>query len=439
MSTRTPTRFPIKRARALLDEHGGALPIGPRLYPCVCGHGRHAHAGSTNTGGCKATGCKRYRADQVWELAYSAVDAGAASLGQTLRAGNRMLGEAHRRKNPVLSGQWRISVGDLDSCPRAIQYRNKPPADLVLAWEDKREALMGQIIHDGVEAIMRALYPWREFEQSVPIPGLERESRLDYYDEVIATLGDIKTAGDWRWDKIGDEGPPEDTWDKVYLYALAKREQGFPVETVRLDYLKRCNGHDESFERPYDEQRARDAQDRLLGYAQALDMDWDLPKTRSGPTTDPLCRRCPFRNHCWNIQPAEKAGRSPESYTALGPDPEEQAIAWAISEKVDAAAERLAAEKVEKDRKVLLEGIEPGRYGDFEGYVKGATGNPDHKTHAAVLADELRKPADQQRPPEEIPLPRHASSLSVTWSRVRKATLAREKKEAAALAAEGDG
>lgn len=428
-----PTRFPTDQARKILDE---GIPFGPRLHPCVCGEGRHAHAGPNSTGACKPTGCKRFRADQAWELAYKAYDAQQMSLGDALRAADRIEGAKRRKERPVLPGTWRIGVSDTDTCPKAIWYRNKPPADLVLAWEDKREATVGTIIHEGAEARMRLVYPWREFEQWVTVPGLDRESRFDWYDPITCEAGDTKTAGDWRWDKLAADGPDEDTWGKVQLYGLALEEMGKPVKTVRLDYLKRANGHDETFVRDYDRATAIFYRDRLVGYATALDLGLDLPRTGEGPDRDPLCKRCPFRNHCWDIPAAQAHGRSPYSWTMLGPDPEEQAISWAIQSMVEAKAEEKAAKDKVEQVKDLLGGIEPGRYGEFEGYTKPGGTAPDYKSYAERLADFYGLPEDQRPALDAIPGPAPRKYTYVQWGRVRKATLEREAKKARLAAAD---
>lgn len=420
------------QARQLVAE---GLPIGPRMHPCVCRAGRHAHAGGNATGGCKETGCKRYRANLAYQLAYDAIDAQAMSLRDVFREAGKIEGAKRRAANPVTPGTWRIGVSDLDSCPKKIEYRNVPPEGFTPAPEDKREAEMGTAIHEYTEQRMRMVFPWRLFEQPLKVPGLDRESRYDWYDPITCELGDIKTAGDWRWDQLADNGPTEDTWDKVMVYALALRAAGVEVRTVRLDYIKRCNGHDEHFIREYDETKARAALDRLLGYATLLDLGIELPKTGTGPTNDPLCRRCFARFDCWNVPAAERAGRSPESFTILGAEPLDESIVWAISEKVAASADRLAAQKREDVAKTLLDGVDPGRYGEYEGYERksSSSGGVDWKGYAETLGEKFDLP-DEMRPKiEDIKVPRRQDSTYVAWGKVRKATLDREKKNRAAL------
>lgn len=430
----------LRRAQQIIAE---GLPIGPRMYPCVCRAGKHAHSGAAHTGGHKPTGCKRYRLDGAWDLAYRALEAQATKLGHSIRDADRLERDKHYKVNPRKDGEWSIGASDTSTCPRKIQYRNLPPDDLERAPEDQREARMGTIIHDEVTRRMKALYPWREFGGRILIPGLDRESEFDSYDPVTAELEDYKTAGDWRWDVLGDFGPEESTWGQVMLYAYALVASGRPVRTVKLSYIKRCNGHDETFVRPYDEQAAKAWLDVLLGYATRLDLIWhaiqerrdhaslDLPKTGTGPSSDEMCRRCFARLHCWNIVRAEELGRSPESLTILGEEPEDESVAWAVSEKVEAAAARLAAQKAEDATKVLLDGVEPGRYGDYEGYWSGGSSQPNWKEWAARLREAvaMSPPEAVAQVVEEFPDPEPRKYRYVRWGRVRKATLEREKRE----------
>lgn len=425
MTTPNP-RLPIARAREILAD---GIPIGPRLHPCVCRAGRHAHAGASGTGGCKATDCRRYRVDLAWDLAYRAQDAQATSLGHSLREADRLERDKHRKANPRKPGEWSIGASDAGTCPRKIQYRNSPPEDFTAAPEDQREARMGSIIHAEAVRRLAVLYPWRLFEQPVKIVGLDRDSKYDSYDPVTGEVEDIKTAGDWRWDQLGVEGPAEEVWEQVSLYGLALEDEGHPVTTLKVSYIKRCNGHDEVFTRPYERAYAEKARDRLTGYATALDLGLDLPKTGTGPSNDALCRRCFARLHCWNIEAAASAGRSPESFTVLGANPADEDVIWAIAEKVDAAAERLAAEKREEQAKTLMKGIEPGRYGDYEGYEQSGGGGLNFKADAANLRELMRLPDGMRPDPDDVPVPAGHRYTFVKWGKVRKATLDRERRQ----------
>lgn len=412
------------------------MPIGPRFEPCVCGEGRHVHAGRSGSGKCPATNCSRYRADRAWKIAWEAIDAGATPLGVALREYDRREREKHYKKAPRVEGEWSIGASDTSTCPRKIQYRNSPPEDFERAPEDTREARMGTIIHTEVTRQMKVLYPWRMFAFKVRIPGLDRDSELDMYDPLTGELVDFKTAGDWRWDILGDEGPEWSTWEQVLLYGLALEEAGYYVSTLKLCYLKRCNGHDEEFEIPYDRAAAEAARDRLLDYAQALDLGLDLERTGEGPTTDALCRRCFARFHCWNIERAEELGRSPENLTHLGEDPDDEAIINAIEMKIETTAKRLAAEKEEKVAKALVDGITNGRYGEdgkFEVYEQVTAGRISYKASYEKVLSMIDMP-DGFRPESTAIEPvKGRGTVTVKVGRTRKAILEKEAKGRAAI------
>ena len=430
-------------AQALLIEQAGkilseGIPIGPRMHPCVCGAGKHAHSGPAAIGRCSETGCTRYRADRVWALVYESLDADATPLGHALREHDRREREKHYRKNPRGEGEWSIGASDTSTCPRKIQYRNRPPEGFVPDPEDNREARMGTIIHNEITPQLRVLFSWGMFAYKVRIAGLDRDSELDMYDPITGVLTDFKTAGDWRWEQLADDGPEWSTWEQVLLYGLALIEAGYNVTRLRLVYVKRCNGHDETHEMDFDMAAAEAARDRLLGWAEMLDRGEDLPKTGTGPSTDALCKRCFARSHCWNIPRANELGRSPENLTVLGEEPVDAEVAWAIEQKVAASAARLAAEKAEEQAKALVEGIAPGRYGDdgqWEAWIERRKGSPLYKTMYEQGLTYLDLPAEMQPSAETVaasPIVSRGSAHQKV-GKVRKATLDAERKARAAL------
>jgi hypothetical protein len=441
----------MQQARRIIKA---GIPFGPRLCPCVCLHGQHAHAGKQGTGRCsgidddgKHCGCGRYRAAPEWELAYAAFDAGNTSFGHALREYDAREREAHHNKNPRAEGTWSLGASDAGTCRRAIWYRNMPPVDLVRDPVDNREARIGAIIHEEAVRRLAKLYPWRRFEQPVKIRGLDREARYDWYDEITAEVEDLKTAGDWMWDQVDDFGPFEHVWKQVFLYGLALHEEGLPVETVRITYLKRCNGHDQTFVEDFDVELAKQYRNELLAVAQALDIvhaemqrtlaeDPEakyepgelLPRDRSGPSTDPLCRRCPFRSHCWNLVQAEENGRSGESWIMLGPTPEEADIAWALQQNVDAKQLGTDAKKATEETKVWLEGLETGRYGDYQLVESQDYGSkPQYKKDSDNLRGMLA--AGIVPDVESMPVPIGEPSRHLQAKRVPKSVLAKEARD----------
>jgi hypothetical protein len=468
------TRLPTQQARRIV---AAGIAFGPRTNPCVCGDGQFAHAGKKATGKCSGVydvdihgnpvpcTCSRFRLDPAWELAYTAYDASHMSLGHALREFDSRQRTAHHKKNPRTAGTWSLGASDAGTCRRAVWYRNMAPADLVRDPVDQREARMGEIIHEETVRRLKVLFPWREFEQKVALPGLDREVRYDWYDPITAEVTDLKTAGDWRWDQVDDFGVTLDVWKQVFLYGLALHRMGQPVSTVRVTYLKRCNGHDQTFVEDFDVELAEQYLSELLAIAQALDIvhaemeryeaeqeralatdpehkaaAYDpgelLPRDRSGPSTDPLCQRCPFRSHCWNLVQAKDAhwnlvrvndSRSGESYTILGPEPVDPNVEWAIQQNVEAKAQARDWEKVKDETKALIEGLEPRRYGDHKIDEQWYGGGPDYKTDSANLRRMLE--AGERPDVANMPMPTHRHALVPIARRMPKSVLAKEQRD----------
>jgi hypothetical protein len=447
-------RFPIERAQALIEAD--AIPFGPRTNPCVCGCGHHTHSGSTNGGKCTGKcgkNCARYRVDLAYKLAAASLDTAHTSLGTSLRLADQLEREQHYQDNPRKPGEWSLGASDAGGCPRAIWYKNMPPESLVRAPTDYREARIGALIHKEATNKLKMLYPWQEFDRPITIHGLDRDSEADRYDEVIGEVEDLKTAGDWRWDDMHANGVSLDVWKQVALYGLGLIEEGKSVKTLKITYLKRCNGHDEPFTRLFDLEFAEAARQELLAIATGLDLaageaeDWDpeqhdgeeydpgdlLPRTRSGPGLDKLCDRCTFRIHCWKMDEAEELGRSPQSLVELGREPDDPTVVFVIEDNIKAKALAAEAEDLKKSTGLLVEGLTPGRYGPG-GLLTIAEqpfgGGPNHKAHAAALAANALLPFDQQRDPATIPVPKYGKVIHSIAKPTSKATLEKDHKAA---------
>ncbi|MCC9309130.1 hypothetical protein LN042_18925 [Kitasatospora sp. RB6PN24] len=418
----------IQRAREL----DARTPIGPRLLYCRCGAARHQHRGAKHTGAHPPTDCRRYRRDPADLLLERAQDGAHQGLGQDLATYDRTHRRTGHNRTNRPAGTWSIGASDTASCRRAIQYRERPPVDYTPAPADKRAAMAGTLIHDSAAARRRALYPWRLYEQPVILPGLDRPSHFDEYDPITGVLYDFKTAGDWKWANVGDNGPPEAEWDQVQLYGFALTMVGHAVREVRIIYLERKSGVDEEFARPYDEATARRALARLTAIATALDVGAELPRDRSGPSTDPICKRfCPARVHCWNMTEAEQAGRSPESFTLV----EDRAdIEWALAEYDRHRAAKSAAAKQQEFAQVLLLGVPAGSYGEFE-YDKTSDRlndpEPDPVARALQLEEFWDYPADQRPALSELDYPTKRKKVSgrTVVRRVRAAKRDKARRE----------
>jgi hypothetical protein len=453
-------KYPINGAQRVIAEHlrdeNGKLYEGPRVHPCTCECGLHAHAGRQNTGACRSCRCARYRADTHWKLAYEALDAQQNSLMHSIREYSRQQRAAYLAENPRLPGQWSLGPSDAGSCRRSKWYQNMPPAGLVRAFSPDSEAVMGEIFHEEAVRRLQALYPWQEFEQWVKVKGLDRRGRLDRWDAVTGEVEDLKTHGDYIANKVDDGGPPLEHLEQGSLYGLSKEDEGHTVTSIKITYIERGPGRERTFSYPYDREFAETARQKLLDTAGALDLvaaetealrertgdpdawvDPDdlgvLPKDREGPSTDEICRRCPFRLHCWNLDEAEANGRSGESWTALGADPEvtDERTIWALKNARELGDLENATEKSRKEADALLDGLKPRRYGlrgEFTVYVREHGNKPQYKAYADKLAEIAALPVDQRPHPDTISVPKGDSSVKTHVRRTAKSTLDKEAK-----------
>jgi hypothetical protein len=417
--------LPLEQARALIAA--GLAATDPSAVPCSCGAPREKHAGRKHGGGCAETECTRYCEDMAQSLAARALARAETPMLEDVDAHLR----AAYPRSAAKRGGWRVGPSDATNCRKRIWYRENPPEDLVLDEIDEGAASLGTLIHDSVARARAWRYPWLMIEFPVVVPGLDRRGRIDQYDPVLAKITDWKTAGDYAWDNLGEDGPPSGHWSQSLIYGKALIAAGYPVETVELEYLMRDDGRTETFRIPYDAEAADAALNRLLAINFALDMGQDLPRDRSGPSSDTLCARyCQFRSHCWNIPAAEKAGMSPEGYTILGPDPDRDSIAWA-AEVAHGWQDQSGEAKKQKDHyRNLLRGVTPGRYGDYVVSQRSRVVN-DEKRWKELVQSAIASGADPQQI-AAIAVPKRREGPWPVVRKVRAAELERERKRKAA-------
>jgi len=395
---------------------------------CVCGGEKREHAGAASRGGLARTACARMRLDKPSRLLLAAIRGVERTLGQDLRNADGNRNRARDKENR--KGGVRFSVGpsDASSCRKAVEYRENPPADYEPIPTDKRAALMGTLVHEGVRRIRKRRYPWRLFELPVDVPGLDRPGKCDEYDPMVGVVNDLKTAGDWKWEAIAEDGPPQGEWEQAQMYALGLARAGHYVTEVRITYVQRANGKDEVYVRPYDEAFALAAVDKLVAVLDALDAGLPLPRDREGPSTDTVCRvYCPARDHCWNVPAAEAAQRSPESWTLVHDDED---VEYQLSTYAEARTVEGDAKKTKERAKALLDGVPEGQYGEwYWGHTGGKMGEPkpDIVERVKQLEGVYDAPDDVRPPLVDLPMPtvRKTSPLAVKVKHQRAA--AREK------------
>ncbi len=328
--------------------------IGPAAAWCDCGKTWLAHHN-----GEVGTECDDYHRSEADELAWAALEAVNASLIADINAYDDHLYQQRRRKRPPGP-----RVSDTGDCRRKVWYRELPPADYTPGDTDRRAAAIGLAVHDKAAPARAWRYPWRHHEMEIRVPGLDGLYYVDEYDPLTGLVIDDKTAGEAKWYIVGEGGPTDDMWDQVMIYALALDSQGWPVQHVQIIAVRREDGDEEHFIRDYDPQIALAALDRLTELADMLSLGIVPPRDGYGPS-DWQCRYCPALAHCWQTSAAAAAGRSPESYVALGPDPSDAVIIWAAEQAhrlgKDASASKLQHEIAKK----LLEGIPDGTYGEY--------------------------------------------------------------------------
>lgn len=387
-----PSPDPDLLARAAAIAAAGVL-VGPD--DCLCGAARETHQGDDFAGPGPA-GCPAYRPDPARQLAWAAIRADGRHAMADVAEHNRGL-RAERA-----AGRWQVSPSDAGACPRQVWYRENPPEGYTPLPEDSRKADAGTAFHAGITEARAALYPWRMHRVRLTVPGLDRDAEGDEYDPITATLEDWKTAGDATWAYIGVNGPRDAAWKQAFVYAYALVVAGHVVRRVRIRYIHRESGEEETFTRPYDEAYALAALGELINLVTMLDTGLEPPRGGRGPDVDPLCDRCPAREHCWNMPAARRAGRTPQTYTMHGANPQadDPEVLWSVAEAGRARLERLDREKDEKAYKALAD-VDPGIYGEWV-VKRGSTGRPQHRQAFEHLVEALQnwvQMPDEDRPP----------------------------------------
>jgi hypothetical protein len=345
----------------------------------------------------------------------------APSLKDAMRIADEMRDRSMKTARARAEGRFGVGPSDLTTCRKQIEYRENPPEGYVPDPVDKGAAYVGTMIHEGIAAVRRILYPWCEIEREIHVPGLDEPGHADVWDPIAHRVEDDKSAGEWAWEKIGRDGAREEDIDQAMLYALGLAEEGLTVVTVRLNYIRRANGEVEVFDFPYDRGRALTALGRLHTILDDLTDGRELPRDREGPSIDPICARyCPAVRHCWDL-PNVPQGRTPESWVKVRDD---ETIAALLVDYNTAPTP-----EAKKRIRVLLTGLDAGRYGDLIlGWRGGKTTEvQDHEARLVQLEAALL--AGTPLSELEYPMKSVTSNVSISVEAVRQATLDAEAAE----------
>lgn len=334
-------------------------------------------------------------------------------------------------------GKFGVGPSDLNACPKAVEYRENPPADYEPVETDRSGAWIGSLLDGALKRARKVRYSWRRFDVPVHVPGLDSPGEADEYDPIIGRVVDYKTAGKWKWDRLGEDGPPEGEWEQLAVYGLGLEEAGEHVTELEIIALNREKGHFESFRRPYNRNAAIAALSRLHAMMDALHAGRSLERSRLGPTTDSICARfCPAVRHCWNLDEVPE-DRTPESWLLVHDD---ATIEQILTDYVAASAQETPAKNTKSYlSKALLTGIPEGRYGDIT--LKWTGGNvldpkPDLEARTEQLEQQMRLHRELGVPipdPEDLPFPTRTdtSRVAISIRPVRKAILEQEARDRA--------
>jgi hypothetical protein len=305
------------------------------------------------------------------------------------------------------SKQRALGVSAVGLCRRRAAYvalRVRPTDS-----PDRRKQILGTWIHKGALAALRSEHG-AFTEVRVTGEGESIVGRLDAYhapadlalparrvrDPLLGLAGvveDVKTLGVYAAPDLPHQGPYKEHLWQVHLYGHLARTYGapghrvlgglgpLPVDLVRVRYIRRDDGAETVFERPYDPAVTETALSWLEQVRSYTDPE-QAPRDHKGPTTSRICAGCPFVSRCY---PPRADGRAPESSTVTTTAQVERILArYHRASQVEAAAKARKAQA-----RALLDATEAGRYGPWALSWRG--GKPVRVTDRERLVVALAK------------------------------------------------
>lgn len=269
-----------------------------------------------------------------------------------------------------------IGPSGVNNCYRQHAYR-------YLGFENSTHvstaaADLGTLLHLGWSALISHQYDpeVRRPDVRIDIEGMPRSGSSDDVDFLNKVVTDLKSAKDRVWQGwLDHEGPYENYWDQLELYALGLRQMYGGDWTMRIIAFNRETGERKEYIRPADPEvglalasKARVRHDALMGAAALVgtvepeDLVDTFPREGKGPGRGMPCDWCPFITKCWPS--ADPDGpMSPQSMTAAG---DVEAVGAYAEEYLQASAEASKAEYRKKDAQAFIKGLD-GTYPSPDG------------------------------------------------------------------------
>jgi CRISPR/Cas system-associated exonuclease Cas4 (RecB family) len=247
---------------------------------------------------------------------------------------------AHDAQRPR-SQQVEMGMSSLGSCRRQAGYHAQGYAPDPEFVDVGIQAVLGTACHEAAARAARALIPGAAAEDlEVSFAGLKGHPDL----WVDGTVVDLKTKGySLQVENVRQNGPAQrDLW-QISAYAAGLILAGYPVHTLRLDYIARDSGDEHIHEQPFSTEVVQLAMAWLADVRET--MAEMLPRDYRPDSA--TCRSCRFFRRCWQAEPP-----SDDRHVLFLDDPD--AAAWA--ERLEDARARLkAAERDEADARGALD------------------------------------------------------------------------------------
>ncbi|MFE3182732.1 hypothetical protein ACFXKR_17950 [Streptomyces violascens] len=316
----------------------------------------------------------------IWDAAHAADARRPRSIQTQLGASDTI---CSRRAGYILAGAERTNAGD------------------------KRAAILGTYIHQGLLEDARREYGWL-IERTVADGTLRGHIDVVQLDAATAarlpkrhrplepaeavTVEDVKTKSSRAWDRVVRFGPTAAEMRQVLLYADLLRTVGFcdvpgqrylhrlgpiDVQRIRFRFVCRDTGEEHIQEFAFDEWLAAEARwwvDRVV----EADSPEELRRDHDGPGLSVICDNCPFVKTCWpGVGPGQPA------QTILIHDDEDRARA--LADYVRAHERYREARRVKEKARAMLDDSPAGIYGD--NHLGWGGGNDKEETDVVAMVE----------------------------------------------------